>query len=113
VITSTGNDIPVPVPLIPFCRIAEKRYQILCALGDSGVDNTDSLKTRLKQQFPLKKKAGEIEDSNLSAQLKILEDRGFIVREKNRQSKRITRTPLGLLIQKAYEDYPSSSRPKK
>ena len=109
VITSSSNDTPVAVPLTPYCRIAMKRYEILKALGDSGADNTESLKMKLKKLF----KTGEIEVSNLSAQLRILEERGFIVREKNRQSKRITRTSLGLLIQKAYEDYPSSSRPKK
>ncbi|MGA2917942.1 hypothetical protein [Methanoregula sp.] len=111
VITSTGNDIPVSVPLTPYCRIAAKRYEILKALGGTGADNTDSLKKKLDKLF----KTGGIVDSNLSAQLKILEDRGFIVREKNRQnpqSKTIRRTTLGLLIQKAYEDYPSSRSKK-
>jgi DNA-binding transcriptional ArsR family regulator len=108
VITTAGNDAPVAVPLVPYCRIATKRYEILKALGDSGAENTESLKTKLKKLF----KTGGIEDSNLSAQLKILEERGFIVREKNRQSKTIRRTPLGRLIQKAYEDYPSSRTAK-
>jgi hypothetical protein len=108
VITTTGNDTPIAVPLVPFCRIATKRYEILKALGDSGADNTESLKKKLKKLF----KTGEIEDSNLSAQLRILEERGFLFREKNRQSKTIRRTSLGLLIQKAYEDYPSSRTKK-
>jgi DNA-binding transcriptional ArsR family regulator len=108
VITTTGNDIPVDVPLVPYCRIATKRYEILKALGDSGADNTESLKTKLKKLF----KTEGIEDSNLSTQLRILEERGFIVREKNRQSKTIRRTLLGRLIQKAYEDYPSSRTTK-
>jgi predicted transcriptional regulator len=108
VITSTGNDIPVPVPLTPFCRIATKRYEIIKALGETGADNTESLKMKLQKLF----KTGDIVDSNLSAQLKILEERGFIVREKNRQSKTIKRTSLGLLIQKAYEDYPPSRSKK-
>ena len=107
-ITTSGNDTPVPVPLTPFCRIATKRYEILKALGGTGADNTVSLKKKLKKLF----KTGEILDSNLSAQLKILEERGFIVREKISQSKTIKRTSLGLLIQKAYEDYPSSRSKK-
>ncbi len=108
VITTSGNDIPISIPLVPFCRIATKRYEILKALGETGVDDTASLKKELKNLF----KTGDIVDSNLSAQLKILEDRGFIVREKNRQSKTIKRTSLGLLIQNAYEDYPSSRSEK-
>ncbi len=108
VITTSVNDTPISVPLVPYCRIAAKRYEILKALGETGADNTESLKTKLQKLF----KTGDIIDSNLSAQLKILEERGFIVREKNRQSKTIKRTPLGHLILKAYEDYPSS-RPKK
>jgi predicted transcriptional regulator len=108
VITTSGNDTPVPVPLAPFCRIATKRYEILKALGETGAGNTESLKKKLKKLF----KTGEILDSNLSVQLKILEERGFIVREKNRQSKTIRRTPLGLLIQKAYEDFPPARSKK-
>ena len=108
VIATSANDTPVTVPLVPFCRLATKRYEILKALGETGADNTESLKMELKNLF----KTGKIEDSNMSAQLKILEDRGFIVREKNRQSKTIKRTSLGLLIQKAYEDYPSSRSKK-
>jgi DNA-binding MarR family transcriptional regulator len=108
VITSTDNDNPVTVPLVPYCRIATKRYEILKALGETGADNTESLKMKLKKLF----KTGGVEDSNLSTQLKILEERGFIVREKNRQSKTIKRTSLGLLTQKAYEDYPPSRSKK-
>jgi DNA-binding MarR family transcriptional regulator len=108
VITTTGNDTPITVPLLPYCRIATKRYEILKALGETGADNTESLKMKLQKLF----KTGDIVDSNLSAQLKILEERRFIVREKNRQSKTIKRTSLGLLIQKAYEDYPPSRSKK-
>jgi hypothetical protein len=108
VIATAANDTPVTVPLVPFCRLATKRYEILKALGETGVDDTTSLKRELKNRF----KTEDIVDSNMSAQLKLLEERGFIVREKNRQSKTIKRTSLGLLIQNAYEDYPSSRSKK-
>lgn len=108
VVTSSANDTPVSIPLVPYGKIAMKRYEILKALGDSGAENTESLKTKLKKLF----KTAVVEDSNLSTQLKILEDRGFILREKNRQSKTIKRTSLGLLVQMAYEDY-IPLRPKK
>ena len=51
VITTSANDTPVDVPLVPYCRIATKRYEILKALGETGADNTESLKTKLDKLF--------------------------------------------------------------
>ena len=103
VITSDLNDETREVPLVPYCRLVQSRYEILCALGDKGAEDTKSLKTELVK---INQNWKGVQESNMSTQLKMLEERGFIVREKNRQAKRIERTTFGLLIQNAYKDDP-------
>jgi hypothetical protein len=110
VIASDTKGEKITVPLLPHCRMVQSRYEILRALGTTGAENTQSLRDKLAA---INQNWKNVEDSNMSVQLKTLEERGFIVRGKHRPARSIDRTPFGLLVQKAYEDDPRKAKTRK
>ncbi|MBP2134522.1 CRISPR-associated protein Csa3 [Methanomicrobium sp. W14] len=92
-----GIEEVIDVPVLPVCFLRDEQMQIILSI-DGGVDSLDELIIRMKPSMEKYSDEFYKERSRVSHHLKVLEESGFIVKNRKGRNISVTLSALGMMM---------------